>query len=458
MPPRTIPTVVVDQGQDSWTSQLIQSFPTSWVDPAALQPDINPSTDKKGGWWSLFNAIAGNLEIINQQLIYGWKASRIATAIDVELDLVSHDLYGDQLPRLPGEPDDSFRRRIQASLFLPYTTREGFIICLTRLTGYAPRLIEPWNTGDTGGYDWSCYDADSASNPSLYGDPGMRYQAAVIAVLPPVIFGGVAVAIWGYDAGAAYDAQTGVYWEPIRGLFSSQAELDALINRIRAYGTTIWRKYLAVPLISWIVGQNYGINAGVFSGSISVQPFSGPYFAFCSCSWNAIICVPTTNTSGFTWSANQAAPANASQLYTICIPWTVQGAGSVPLSPGVNSVTINVPADAPTNRLIVTPTWNSTVYISALTDTTVTLSFGTSAPTGAALNIYWMPSANSALLPVPLESNFIAVAAPAGNIMPFCTPSWNTQVAVSLQGGQIIYKFNTPPPPNAFIQWAALQV
>lgn len=455
--PRTTPTVVVDQGQDQLTKNLIQAFPTSWFDPAAFQPDINPQTGKKGGWWSLFHSIAGNLETINKQLIYGWQAQRFNTASDIQVDLISKDYFGDQLPRLPGEPDESFIQRIQAQLFLPYATREGFVICITRLTGFAPRLIEPWNTGDTGGYDWSCYDADSAGNPSLYGDAGLRYQAAVIAVLPPANQQGVAVPIWGYDAGAAYDAQTGVYWEPIRNMFSSQDQLDALINRIRAYGITIWRKYLIVPLISWIIGQNYGLNAGIGQQTLTVQPFVGPYFVFVSGNWNGSFCVPFIGSTSFEWKCSSPTPA-FSQLYTLLIPFTVPFVGSVPIAQNAYSLTLNVPIGA-TNRLVVMPNWATTVFIQTMTANTVTLNFGTAAPVGGMLSTYWAPDNKSGLQSVAINSPLVAVPAPVGNFAPFCVPSWNTPYSVTVDSGQMIFRFNVPAPTaDCFIQWSAIQI
>lgn len=458
LPPRTVPTIVINQGQDSWRDQGINSFTGAWVSPGALQ-NFNPDTGKKGGWWSVFNGFGKNLEQINKDLVYGWTAQRIATATDVQLDLISVDFYGDQLPRLPGETDDSFRTRIQASLFLPYTTREGFIICLTRLTGFAPRLIEPWNTGDTGGYDWSCYDVDTEGNPGCYGDAGMKYQAGIIAVLPPAQSDGVSIPIWGYDAGAAYDAQTGVFWEPTLQLYSSARELDQLINRIKAFGTTIWRKYLALPLQSWITAQSYPASVGNYRFSEDVQPFVGSYIVLASGSWNANFFIPTITSSGFVLEASNPSDQSGNMINTACIPFTIPNSGSVPVNLGSYSLTVTVPLGAPSNLVMVTPNWDTTVFISAISETHITFEFGSAAPAAASLSIFYTPQGQGALQYVDPDVYFCNISAgELGNVVGFVIPSWNTQMSLTRIGTGFYCQFNNAPPVGSFIHWGWIPV
>ena len=79
--------------------------------------------------------------------------SRIMTATDVWLDLISLDFFNLALPRRSGEADTSFRNRIKTRLFRYTATRQAIITGLTILTGRTPLIIEPWNNGDCGSWD-----------------------------------------------------------------------------------------------------------------------------------------------------------------------------------------------------------------------------------------------------------------------------------------------------------------
>ena len=85
-------------------------------------------------------------------LRYARVQSRIATCTDMWLDLVSRDFFARRLPRFQNEGDASFRVRIIARLFRDVATRPAVAATVTRLTGRAPTVIEPANTGDCGAY------------------------------------------------------------------------------------------------------------------------------------------------------------------------------------------------------------------------------------------------------------------------------------------------------------------
>lgn len=79
--------------------------------------------------------------------------ARIQTASGIFLDLASKDYLGMALPRRSNEADESYRTRILASLLQPRATRQALVFALSRLTGKAPVIFEPFNTTDTGGYN-----------------------------------------------------------------------------------------------------------------------------------------------------------------------------------------------------------------------------------------------------------------------------------------------------------------
>jgi hypothetical protein len=86
------------------------------------------------------------------QLGYVGLQTRIATATDSFLDLISQDYLGATLPRKFGETDASFRARIQREMFRARATRPALVAELTNLTGRAPAVFEPTRPADTGAW------------------------------------------------------------------------------------------------------------------------------------------------------------------------------------------------------------------------------------------------------------------------------------------------------------------
>jgi hypothetical protein len=79
--------------------------------------------------------------------------SRIATASGVFLDIAAADYLGGVLPRRAGEADAAYSARIRGNLLTKRATRAGVVQALTNLTGRSPRVFEPLNATDTGGYN-----------------------------------------------------------------------------------------------------------------------------------------------------------------------------------------------------------------------------------------------------------------------------------------------------------------
>jgi hypothetical protein len=161
-----------------------------------------------GGWFPLTSAGQPSATPILDALLSGpaWALSwaysliqyvqlqqRIATATDVFLDLCARDYFGGGLTRNNGETDAAFSIRIRASLLRPAATRAAITTALTNLTGRAPNIFEPWDTGDAGGYGggyapvWRSLAYNTAGG---YGSLQLPGQAFITAYRP--LQGGIA--------------------------------------------------------------------------------------------------------------------------------------------------------------------------------------------------------------------------------------------------------------------------
>jgi hypothetical protein len=85
-------------------------------------------------------------------LRYAKSQTRIATASDIWLDLISWDFFGKRLKRGPSEGDDALRSRIMLEMFRERATRSAVETVLEELTGRAPIIFEAARSSDTGGY------------------------------------------------------------------------------------------------------------------------------------------------------------------------------------------------------------------------------------------------------------------------------------------------------------------
>jgi hypothetical protein len=121
-------------------SRLKQVLPLRWF------PDDTPVLD------TLLNGIAWAWAWIHDLLQYVVLQSRISTAENSWLDLISSDYFGLGLRRSVGENDSAYRLRIQLELIRERGTRRAVIASLVDLTARLPVVFEPANTFDTGGY------------------------------------------------------------------------------------------------------------------------------------------------------------------------------------------------------------------------------------------------------------------------------------------------------------------
>ena len=85
-------------------------------------------------------------------LTYARMQTRLATASGLWLDLLAYDFLGLYLRR-KGLNDEAFRTKIRATILQERVTRAGMASVLTQITGRAPTIFEPWNTGDAGAWN-----------------------------------------------------------------------------------------------------------------------------------------------------------------------------------------------------------------------------------------------------------------------------------------------------------------
>ncbi|MFO0949552.1 MAG: hypothetical protein U0835_00075 [Isosphaeraceae bacterium] len=164
--------------------------------------------------------------------------------------LISADFFGRLRRRKPQEPDAAFRGRILAQLLLERGTRRGMIRALQLLTGYTPRIFEPWRPADTGAYNTSTLGYGVAGG---YGSLALPFQCFVVAYRPPGQ-GIPNIAGYGVPAGG-YGVGRSEYVTPamLTGAVTDD-DIYALIDAFKPAGTIAWTRI-----------ENYVPNASTYT-------------------------------------------------------------------------------------------------------------------------------------------------------------------------------------------------
>jgi hypothetical protein len=202
--------------------------------PRRWFPDSTPVLD------ALLSGPAWALALVYSLIQYAKDQTRIGTATDGFLDLISYDYFGTALPRRHSELDAPFRARILATLLRPKATRPGMIASLVNLTGRTPIIFEPWRVADTGawggtvgGFAWNTAGA--------WGSLRLNAQAFITAYRPgssgiPNVAGwNSTYAGWG----APYLSLCSL--SQIQGAVTD-ADIYATVDSVKAAGTTMWTR------------------------------------------------------------------------------------------------------------------------------------------------------------------------------------------------------------------------
>lgn len=188
---------------------------------------------------AVLSGIASALSAVHGLIQYARLQTRIGTATDAFLDLISLDFFGGTLPRKSGESDTAFRTRILAALFPEKATREGMRRTLLALTGRAPVIFEPARPADTGAYNNGTLAYGVAG---AYGSLVLPAQAFVTAYRPTGQ-GVPNVAGYGNPQGA-YNTGSQIEYasrDMIAGAVTD-ADILATIEATKPAGTLMWAR------------------------------------------------------------------------------------------------------------------------------------------------------------------------------------------------------------------------
>ena len=140
---------------------------------------------------ALLQGIATPWTWLYDLISYTISQTRLGTATDSWLDMISVDFFGPAITRKPNESDLSFRERIQAALLREAATRSAVSSGIERLLGTQPFIFEPANCMDTGSYGTLSPSSDTPGTGLAYGCAGgwgslaLPLQFFVTATRPP---------------------------------------------------------------------------------------------------------------------------------------------------------------------------------------------------------------------------------------------------------------------------------
>jgi hypothetical protein len=203
--------------------------------PAGWFPDSAPILE------GLLAGISSVLAVSYALFIYAKAQTRILTATDAWLDLISYDFFGDALPRKTGEADAAFLARIRANLFQERATRKAYISVLTTLTGYAPTIFEPGMPNDSGAMN--APTSPGYCGVARMGSVAMPYTVLVTAYRPQQQGESLGMGFTDSPKITAMDTPLATSYTGSLSAYTSaasDADIYAAINATRAAGITAW--------------------------------------------------------------------------------------------------------------------------------------------------------------------------------------------------------------------------
>ncbi len=214
--------------------RLKATLPLGWL------PDETPVAD------AILSGCASTWAWVWSLLAYVRLQTRIASATDINLDLIANDFLGSNLPRRAEESDGAYRSRIQ--IFREMGTRAAVSSVIEAETGTPPVIFEPGNATDTGGYGAAGQVVGTGLGYGVaggYGSLELPFQAFITIERPA---GTTASAIQGYyPAGSGLSAFGGYGVGAIEYLAGSANSVSASdddvlasINMVKPIATIMW--------------------------------------------------------------------------------------------------------------------------------------------------------------------------------------------------------------------------
>lgn len=199
----------------------------------------------------LLQAPSAALSFFFSLYAYAKLQTRLTTATDGWLDLISQDFFGAALPRNPSETDTAFLARIKANLFLASNTIAAISAAIFAITGTTPRIIEGWRPTQTGTWDGPAgegmmfWDVDNLTTPFRWTD----YAAGALFIEVPI----APLAVLGNGFMPGWD--TWSYWDTFSLNFIDlgavaiygATEVAAIVRRLKVAGVLTLIKFTGVP-------------------------------------------------------------------------------------------------------------------------------------------------------------------------------------------------------------------
>ena len=180
--------------------------------------------------------IAATLAFVYSLIQYAAAQTRIATASGGWLDLIAWDFFGARFTRRQTEIDDSFRPRILQEILRPRATRAAIVRMLKDLTGRAPAIFEPWNTGDCASYGTGTAGYGAGMG---YGSLALRNQIFVTAFRPAANAVPNIAGFGGYGGGYGVGRLSYIDMSQVDGPVTDE-EIYARTAQTVAAGITAW--------------------------------------------------------------------------------------------------------------------------------------------------------------------------------------------------------------------------
>lgn len=230
--------------QADLVSRLKSTIPSDWFPPSSPSQSSTPRLD------ALANGAAAVFSWIYSLIGYTKLQTRVSTATDGFLDIISQDFYGGTLPRVAGEADAVFRQRILGNLFLAANTRLAIQNALAAVTGYPVRIIEPWQPNDNLVWNRGFWGVDTRFSPGQWSNGDARCVFLVQCALPPS-FAPPGTARFGWNNGfwGVAVAGNGWFWNNVIAVDSPIKIVASTINKLRSVGIRVYLQFVAPALL-----------------------------------------------------------------------------------------------------------------------------------------------------------------------------------------------------------------